>query len=192
MIAAVLVTGCGASSSSSEGTNLTSDRPSLKQFGTLTSQDFADYPVWVFSNLEDQDKDWFDDAVDEGELDEETARPWTGPLPIDPNASIFLVQAQFTLADGSSLSGFVTPLSRSTGNSEESMGTAQPHLFMPSGALVGLWQGMFPDPSQLDRLLSELGKSSSEVFPISWSVDPTVTDGVTTGVLQGFYPLDTE
>src|SRR5262249_6827956 len=53
-----------------------SRRLDLIQFGSLGSEHFKAFPVWVSCHSVDFDEEWFD------ETDEETFRPWTGSLPV--------------------------------------------------------------------------------------------------------------
>jgi hypothetical protein len=68
----------------------------------LTADDFERLPIWLHCHVVDYDEPWYE------ETDEETFRPWTGPLPVAPE-SHFLVRADFTAADGSRFVGFLTP-----------------------------------------------------------------------------------
>ena len=69
-------------------------KPILKQFGDLVPADFAKHPVWTSVHTLDYDEPWYDDT------DEETLRPWTGPLPVGPQEGMLFVRAKLTLADG--------------------------------------------------------------------------------------------
>lgn len=102
-------------------------KPFLKQFGDLTDRDFAQSPVWVGCHTFDYDEPWYDDT------DEETFRPWTAPLPVDPADGMFLVRASFRLADGRELGGFVTPAAP---NDADDLGLIQPHMNV-SGTYFG-------------------------------------------------------
>ncbi len=90
-------------------------KPLLKQFSELTEDDFAQHPVWIAVHTVDYDEPWYD------ETDEETFRPWLGPLPIDPSEGMFLVKADFELHNGRHLNGFVTPAFP-----DDTLGTVQP------------------------------------------------------------------
>ncbi len=80
--------------------------PSLKQFIELTRDDFDRSPIWVGCHTADYDESWYE------ETDEETFRPWSGRLPVDPVDGMFLVRATASLHDGTSLVAFLTPASR--------------------------------------------------------------------------------
>jgi hypothetical protein len=155
--------------------------PRLVQFGDLTPAHFVESPVWASSHSFDYDEPWYD------ETDEETFRPWDGPLPVSPHDGLFLVRARFTLADQHSLDGFLTP-AIPTGSGERVLGAIQPQLFLESGKRVAFWLGMFGDPTRAcANLYSGLGKSANAVFPIRFRAFDDLASGVTQGELLGFY-----
>ena len=155
--------------------------PRLVQFGDLTPAHFRDNPVWASCHSFDTDESWFD------ETDEETFRPWDGHLPVNPNDGMFLVRAVFTLADRTSLDGFLTPAIPS-GTGERALGDIQPQLFLESGERVGFWLGMYGNPARAcANLYSSLGKNSDAVFPIRFRAVDDLASGVTNGELRGFY-----
>lgn len=98
-------------------------KPELVQFGALTPAHFARHPVWIVCHIPDYDEPWYD------ETDEETFRPWTGPLPVAATEGMLLARAAFVLADGSRLSGFLTPAVE--GDPTEPLGLMQPQVFLP-------------------------------------------------------------
>ncbi len=66
----------------------------LKQIQNLRPDDFEEHPVWVLCHIIDYDEPWYDDT------DEETFRPWDGPLPVNPSFATFLVlQRRFDRLD---------------------------------------------------------------------------------------------
>jgi hypothetical protein len=81
---------------------LSKPKPELKQFGDLTPADFERHPVWIACHTEDFAEPWFN------ETDEETFRPWTGPLPVGPSDGMLLVRATFEPHTVSQLCVFVT------------------------------------------------------------------------------------
>ena len=157
-----------------------STRPELVQFGSLTPAHFDRHPVWIACHIADYEESWYDDT------DEETFRPWTGPLPVDASEGMTLARADFTLADGTRLGGFLTPAVE--GDPSGPLGIMQPQLFLPDGTLGGFWEGMFGrDPSVHAAFYQTLGKSPAEVFPVTCSVQPGLATGIITAVLEGFY-----
>ena len=157
-------------------------RPELVQFGDLGPAHFERHSVWASCSSFDSDEAWF------AETDEETFRPWTGGLPVDPAPGMFLVKADFRLADGSELSGFVTP---ATGPAdEELLGLIQPQIFLPSGKPFGFWLGMFGKPGPAAAALyAALGREARAVFPLRFSVRPGVILGLASGEVRGFYTV---
>ena len=84
------------------GLSAESERPELVQFGDLTPEHFERHPVWIQCHVVDYEAPWHDDT------DEETFRPWSGPLPVDPSDALFLVRATASLSNGTTLRGFLT------------------------------------------------------------------------------------
>ncbi len=154
------------------------ERPILKQFATLTAEDFVRHPIWIQSHREDFDKPW------RAEIDEETFRPWTGLPPCEPKLEMFLVAAELTLAGGTKLLGFVTPLPR---GEQQDLSVMQPYLFAPSGRMYGFWRGAleFTQEQRSDFYVA-LGKSESEVFPVQHRARPGLTRGQAFGSVPGF------
>src|SRR5438874_1972957 len=75
----------------------------LKQFGELDAEDFQRHPVWIGCHTADYGRPWHEDT------DDETFRPYSGKLPVDPSEGMLLVRAVIELKDGSRYPGFVTP-----------------------------------------------------------------------------------
>jgi hypothetical protein len=153
-------------------------KPHLKQFGDLALDDFRKHPVWIQCHIVDHDERWYDDT------DEETFRPWTGPLPCGPEEGMLLVRAELTLADGTKFAGFITPQHES---GPIKLGTVQPHLFTPSGKVFSFWGGMREfSPEERNHLYTTLGKDASKVFPIQFAAESGQAGGQASGVIPGF------
>lgn len=153
----------------------------VKQFAELTEQDFVAHPVWVAVHGMDEEEDWYDDC------DEESFRPWPGSLPVGPEEGMLLVRAQFTLADGTPLGGFITP--QSAGKAL-SLGVVQPQIFTPTG-LQSFWGGMFPCPaSERASFYKNMDKTENQIFPIAFSADLALASGQVAGTIDGFYALE--
>ncbi len=154
------------------------DKPLLKRFGDLVQDDFKLYPVWVNAHVIDYEKDWYK------ETDEETFRPWDGSLPIDPAETMFLVKAAFSLADGTQLTGFITP---QQGPGEPDLSILQPYLFTPSGELISFWFGLFePTKEDVGSIYTMLGRKSTQVFPIRFQAEKGTAKGIVKGTISGF------
>ena len=78
-------------------------KPEFKQFDTLTQADFDRFPIWLAVHTCDYGQPWYE------ETDEETFRPWMGPVPVDPSLGIILARSHFVLADGAQFVGFISP-----------------------------------------------------------------------------------
>jgi hypothetical protein len=156
-------------------------KPLLKQFGALTPNDFAEHPVWAQCHVIDYDEPWYDST------DEETFRPWDGPLPVDPQNGTFLVRSTFKFADGTRQGGFLTPQHL---GEPLNLGLVQPHLFAPSGKLCSFWWGMTkPTPGDGKAFYAALGKQAKNVFPLDFEAEAALASGQTSGVIRGFYFL---
>ena len=158
--------------------------PQLRQFGDLTPADFAVHPIWIGCHTADYDEPWYDDT------DEETFRPWTGPLPVGPEEGMLLVRATMTIADGRSLDGFITP---QHDGEPLHLGTVQPQLFLPSGARTGFWDGMFKRSEARRQIVyDELGADPDSIFPIEFRAEDGLATGQISGSVPGFcwYPKD--
>jgi hypothetical protein len=149
------------------------NKPELRQFVTLKSDDFDRHPVWVQCHVIDYDEPWHKDT------DEETFRPWTGPLPVDPDQAMFLVKASFELADRTRLLGFVTPATTND------LGILQPRLFAPNGKVISFW--VVSVDQHREAAYKALAKKPAEIFPIRFAAESGLCRGVASGTLEGFY-----
>jgi hypothetical protein len=151
--------------------------PLLKQAHDLTPDDFARYPVWVQCHLVDYDELWYEEA------DEATFRPWTSTKPVDPQEVTFLIRATMTLANRSTLNGFLTPQSAEEPLNLSSM---QPVVFSATGEQFAFWDGAFKRPEEERvRFYAALGVGPKEIFPIFFSADPGLSIGRVAGTIPG-------
>jgi hypothetical protein len=156
-------------------------RPKLVQFADLRSAHFAESAVWASCHSFDSGEPWFDDT------DEETFRPWTGPLPARADEGMLLVKALFTLRDGTTLTGFITP---HPGASDPELGIVQPHIFLADGRPFGFWFGMLePTPARRAEFYQAVGRPPADVFPMRFTAETGLVVGVQTGQLAGFYSV---
>lgn len=150
----------------------------LRQFGELTSEDFAAFPVWIACHCVDFDEPWYD------ETDEETFRPWDKPLPASPKDGMLLVSATMILADGRLLTGFLTP---QHDTETLDLGIVQPQIFLLSGTRADFWDGAYKRPDSRRKILyAELGDDPNSIFPISFRADVGLSTGHTCGSIPGF------
>ena len=70
-----------------------------RQVYDLKPADLAQSSVWEFALDEEGEED----------QDEATVRPFEIDGELDPSDGMFIVRANFTLADGSAMSGYLTP-----------------------------------------------------------------------------------
>jgi hypothetical protein len=156
-------------------------KPLLRQFGDLTPADFERHPVWVNCHGIDYDEPWYE------ETDEETFRPWLKSTPADPAETMFLVRASLLLADGTKLSGFITPQHPQENEGKPDFGLIQPQLFLPNGKRVPFWFGIMTPPKELMAdMYTSLGKTESQVFPLAFTAEEGLALGTVSGTVYGF------
>jgi len=149
--------------------------PILRQLLELTPEDFATYPIWIGCHVADYDEPWFDDT------DEETFRPWLGERPVDQSDETLLVRADAKLADGSKLSGFLTP---SVDPSDVS--SSHPHAFVGERAF-GFWSGVLDTATRdASAFQQAVGSDVARILPITFTVDDDVVTGGLTVIVEGW------
>lgn len=147
--------------------------PELKQFGELDAEDFQRHPVWIGCHTADYGRPWYEDT------DEETFRPYSGKLPVDPSEGVLLVRAVIELKDGSRYPGFMTPGS--------GLGTQQPQIFVDERRF-GFWGGIAGIVEQVQQeLYAALEKEPGAIFPLRFVADPGLATGIVEGQVDGFY-----
>jgi hypothetical protein len=160
-----------------------SGTPLLVQFAALTAAHFEAHHVWASCHSFDYDESWY------GQTDEETFRPWTKTLPVDPADGMLLVAARLKLADESVLPGFATPVG-SDAVGDQALGLLQPQVFLPTNLVVGFWLGMFGDPVAASAVLySALGKRAASVFPLQVLIDQDIWRHRSAFEINGFYTV---
>jgi hypothetical protein len=126
-----------------------------KQVYDLTVEDFDQHRVWEFA---------LDEEGEEGQ-DEATVRPLSIIGPVDPSEGMVIVKAHFTLADGTSMAGYVTP----PGPDSSGLGTIQPQILTRQGQ-VSFWCGVFkPTREGLLQNYGRLARTAEKVFPVRFS-----------------------
>jgi hypothetical protein len=157
-------------------------KPILRQFRDLGPEDLEDFPVWISCHVADYDEPWYD------ETDEETFRPFTGELPASPEEGMLLVRAHAVLNDGTSFPAMVTPaFPEEAEDGGRILGTQQPNVFTPSGAVMFWFGGIEPPQESVDSTYRALGRNAAAVFPLRFEVEPGLTSGNASGVVRGFY-----
>lgn len=171
--------------------------PELKLIADLRSSDFQRHPVWVGVHNMDYGKPWYDAS------DERTYRPNMEPLPLPAERGMVLVQAVFTLRDGSKHTGFVqaarpdwdvplrkgmaTARSLSGGDSRGLLGIQRPHIFVGQEVFY-FWGGVAGiAPATRERFYVAIGRPAETIFPITFAAEPGLAIGLTEGQVHGFY-----
>lgn len=143
-----------------------------KQVYELTDKDLADHPVWEFA---------LDEETEEGQ-DEATVRPYSADGAIDPSYGMFIVLAEFILADGTSMKGYLTPQVKDF----EKVGFIQPIIVTPIGQ-VNFWLGRMPaTPEKLAIAYRALGKKPGQIFPVKYRSLIPITSGEISGTINAF------
>ena len=147
-----------------------------KQVYELTLDDLSEFPVWEFKL----------DAGGESGQDESTVRPHRESGPLNPAERMFIVRAAFTFADGSKLTGYLTPPDRG----REGLCTLQPIIVTARGQ-VRLWCGTaMPDAKRLAQSYELLGKDAQRVFPVRFESEVELVGGPARGTVPGFLVLE--
>ena len=167
-----------------ERTNVT-EKPLLKSIHELRPSDFEIHPIWMNVHGE-VDQPWY------GDTDEVTYRPWPGPLPFDCSDPInnVLVKADFRLADGAKLPGYLTA-PYAPNPKGWSLSHMQPDIFAPSGETFRIyWGAAAPSAAWKAEQYRLLGRDADRVFPIRYAVPPGLLNVEVRGTIEGFTWLD--
>src|SRR5579863_2839075 len=179
--------------------------PLMKDQALLTQIDFDRFPVWVRVQDYDRDEPWCEEAT------EQTYRPWTGPLPLEPTSQFCLVvlAASFRLSNGESLPGYFQPATEEWDRplpprkmkdgtfakplqwSARRGGTPLSILAIHSPAVFINDQAydfhLRRDPERRKKSVLEfytaIGKRPEEVFPVEFSADTGLFKGIVSGRL---------
>ena len=146
-----------------------------KQIDQLTAADFDASPAWEFAS----------DEEGEPGQDECTVRPIRTDGPIDASSGMFVIRATFTLADGSTAAGYVTP----PAEPDADLGAIHPVIITNEGQLMFWWGILEPQRSWIDSAYAKLGRDSTDVFPIRFLSDIDSTLGPVSGSIPGFMQL---
>ncbi len=155
-----------------------------KQVYELTSEDLAAHPVWQFA---------LDEECEEGQ-DEATVRPVEEPL--DPGEGLCIAKTEFTLNDGTVLTGFLSPpvpnlpklyyYEGDDGSSE-----SQPSIVTPEGHVM-FWHGILrPMPEAIAEYYRILGgKTAEDVFPVKFHTVAQIKTSEMAGEIRGFMYIE--
>jgi hypothetical protein len=138
-----------------------------KQIEELTPADLEAYPIWEFAGDEEA-----------AGQDEATVRPLAATF---YNRQTYgVVRTKFRLADGTLLTGFLTPPPPSDPNAP-----MLPQMITAAGH-VSLWFCLKPSAKQLEILYGLLERTADEVFPVLYETDFPVENGPVSGRMDGF------
>jgi hypothetical protein len=143
----------------------------------LSLEDFDRFEVWEFA---------LDEETEEGQ-DETTVRPFEFEGALDPSEGMFVIRASFTLADGTTMKGYLSPPFQG----DDSLGTLQPIIVAPGGHVL-FWCGRVSITAEdIAANYRRLGKVSPEqVFPVRFKSEVSLVDGPVTGELPGFIVVE--
>jgi hypothetical protein len=130
---------------------------------------------WAVDNT-DYDEEWFEGT------DEQTFRPWSGDLPVDPSHGTYLVSAVGTFHNGRVVAAFLYP------HDSHEIGLLQPHVFV-GGRAFGFWGGILGTPQHTrDEFFELLGLQREEVFPIWIEASDQLARGVVSARVPSCLP----
>ncbi len=153
-----------------------------KQDYDLALDDLAQFPAWEYA---------LDEEAYEGQ-DERTVRPHFASPPFDPSQAYLIVRASFYLADGTQMTGYITPLALGIAGMLSTLIPADlnPIIITQHGRITFWYGASQPDSEEISRNYAILNKSSGEVFPIRFASDVKVQNSIADGVIEGFLYCD--
>jgi hypothetical protein len=147
-----------------------------KQVYELTLEDMRECPTWEFAS---------DEEGEEGQ-DEATVRPREVSRALDPSEGMFIIRAIFTLADGTRMSGYLTPPIQD----DSGLGTLQPVIITEDGQVL-FWHGVVgPNAESLAQSYAKLGRDAAKVFPVEVTSDVELVGGPIRATIPGFLVLE--
>ena len=150
-----------------------------KQVYELTLKDLEEYPAWEHCLDEECEED----------IDEMTVRPYEFTPPLELGGPMVVVKADFTLADGTKMAGYLCPPMATDRSDVSDLGYIQPHIITEKGQIY-FWHGVIePQKTNIAGSYEMLGKTPEETFPIKYKSAVEREDGPVEGVLEGFYYL---
>jgi hypothetical protein len=150
-----------------------------KQVYELTLADLERFPIWEFPHLASDDE--YSDNIDT--QDEATVRPYAGSGPLNGSDGLFVVRARFTLADGTTMKGFLYPDKNAKGSD---ISLIQPSIVTERGH-VSFWFGIVALTSEQKREAYQLlGREAPSAFPIRFESAVELVSGPISGHIKGF------
>lgn len=153
-----------------------------KQLDDLILDDILKFPSWEFA---------LDEEGTPGQ-NEQTVRPLLSVPPLDPANNYLVVRATFQLADGTEYKGLIKPIRSEGGLLPPLIPIDLFPIILTNQGRVNFWYGMFkPDSRELVNNYSMLGKENpAKIFPIKFSSDVEIVNGIFEGILTGFMYSD--
>ncbi|HEY5328457.1 MAG TPA: hypothetical protein VIJ79_01120 [Acidobacteriaceae bacterium] len=183
------------------------DKADFKQKYELTPGDFERHPAWVGVHNYDYGQPWHEGT------DEDTYRPWNDAPRFTGRSGFLLLAATIELADGSMFPGCIgrvadswdeplPPRKMRDGNYTPAKQWSKLYGDTPLSILLMQHPQIFIDgqmfqfrlvsrgltkPEQVRRFYAAVNKKPGEVFPVGFSAEPALADGIVSGRLDGFY-----
>jgi hypothetical protein len=153
-----------------------------KQDFELTPEDLMEFPVWEYT---------LDEEGIEGQ-DERTVRPYLKSSPIYYGETYFIVRATFLLADGSQEIGYIKPINlEATGIFTSVAPVDMSPIVVTDEGRVYFWYGKSkPTADVILKSYRLLKREPSQIFPINFSSDVEILNGITKGTIEGFLYCD--
>lgn len=164
--------------------------PPLRREDELTVEDLEQHPVWMSVHGEDEDEKWY------SRCDETTVRPWVGPLPVEPDREnrTLILAATFVTPTGSEFSGAILAIAGGIANqtSAQLAADTQPRIFV-DGSPHYFWGGRVGTTiSSQVRFASLVDPGGRSVFPLRFFVHRGLTNGLDSGLVEGFYRISAD
>jgi hypothetical protein len=171
-------------------------RPEMRQRDDLSPADFERHPVWIGVHNYDSDEPRYEQS------DEQSFRPWTGPLPFSETRGFVLVATSFKLADGSTYSGYCRAVredwdaaqppapSRSAWHGETQLSVLallNPTIFLdrrPCDFHLGIPGRR---KNRISQFYAAIRKKPTDVFPLHFAAHKGLATGIDSGGLEGFF-----
>jgi hypothetical protein len=182
------------------------DKADFKQRHELTPADFERHPAWIGVHNYDYGQPWYEGT------DDQTYRPLVEIPRFTGSRGFLLLAARIELADGSVHPGYIgqvadswdepiPPRKMRDGNFTPAKQWSklhgdtplcvlllqQPHIFINGKILYFMLGKPEQQRERVRAFYAAIGKSPAEVFPVHFSADPALADGIVEGTMDGFY-----
>ena len=105
---------------------------------------------------------------------------------VDPSVGMFHIRAEFQLADGTKMLGYMS----TTSDGDEGLGALQPVIVTNRGQ-VFFWYGVIePDAKELKKRYKILGRTAKQVFPIEVAFNVELAFSPIRATIPGFMVLE--